>query len=211
MGNHPDDVRQHLLETGQAIILGKGFTAVGLAELLAAAGVPKGSFYYYFQSKEQFGEALLEAYFSTCLQTLDARLRADGTPARERLMGYFRNWQASYDQSPCQEQCLMVKLGAEVSDLSEAMRSALRRGTDAVIHRLAACLAEGVADGSIPAGTPPGAVEALYELWLGASLLTKVRRNPSALAAAMAATEVLLGAAPPDTRPSTPGAPAPTS
>ena len=205
MGNHPDDVRQHILETGQAIILGKGFTAVGLAELLTAAGVPKGSFYYYFQSKEQFGEALLEAYFSTGLLSLDARLRADGTPARERLMGYFRTWQASH------EQCLMVKLGGEVSDLSEAMRSALHRGTDAVIQRLTACLAEGVADGSIPAGTPPGVVEALYELWLGASLLTKVRRNPSALAAAMAATEALLGAAPPDLRPSTPGATTPPS
>lgn len=194
MGNHPDAVRQHILDTGKAIILGKGFSAMGLAELLAAAGVPKGSFYYYFQSKEQFGEALLEAYFQAYLANLDARLGAGGTPARDRLMGYFRAWQASHGQTPCQEPCLVVKLGGEVSDLSEAMRSALRRGTDAIVGRLATCLAEGVAEGSIPAGTPPAAAEALYELWLGASLLTKVRRDPSAQTAAMAITEILLGA-----------------
>jgi TetR/AcrR family transcriptional repressor of nem operon len=194
MGSHPGDVRQHILDTGKAIILGKGFTAVGLAEVLAAAKVPKGSFYYYFQSKEQFGEALLENYFSGYLQSLEARLGPDGTPARNRLMGYFQHWMAIHEQGPCQEPCLMVKLGAEVSDLSEAMRTALRRGTDGVVARLSACLAEGIADGSIPAGTPPEVTEALYELWLGASLLTKVRRDPSALASAMATTEALLGA-----------------
>jgi TetR/AcrR family transcriptional repressor of nem operon len=193
MGNHPDNVRQHILDAGKAIILGKGFTAVGLAEILAAAGVPKGSFYYYFPSKEQFGAALLESYFSTYLQDLDVRLGSGAVPARERLMGYFREWQARHGQSPCQEPCLMVKLGAEVSDLSEAMRGALRHGTDAVIGRLAGCLAQAVADGSVPAGTSPALAEALYELWLGASLLTKVRRDPSALAAAMAVTETLLG------------------
>jgi TetR/AcrR family transcriptional repressor of nem operon len=192
MGN-PDDVRQHILDTGKAIILGKGFTAMGLAELLTAAGVPKGSFYYYFQSKEQFGEALLDAYFTTYLQNLEIRLGSGGGPARERLMGYFQDWRARHGLAPCQEPCLVVKLGAEVSDLSEAMRATLRRGTDAVVDRLAACLAEGVADGSIPAGTPPAVAEALYELWLGASLLTKVRRDPSAQDAAMAVTEILLG------------------
>ena len=46
------DVRRHILETGQAIMGGKGFSAVGLTEILNAAGVPKGSFYYYFKSKD---------------------------------------------------------------------------------------------------------------------------------------------------------------
>jgi len=192
MGTHQSDVRQHLLDTGKALILGKGFTAVGLSEVLSTAGVPKGSFYYYFESKEQFGEALLESYFSAYLRSLDTLLGPAGGSARDRLMGYFQRWLATHAQGPCQEQCLMVKLGAEVSDLSEAMRNALRRGTDTIVARLSVCLAEGIADGSIPAGTPASAAEALYELWLGASLLTKVRRDPSALATAMATTETLL-------------------
>ena len=193
MGTHQSEVRQHILDTGKAIILGKGFTAVGLTEVLTAARVPKGSFYYYFESKEQFGEALLEHYFCGYLQALEACLAPDGRPARERLMGYFRQWLATHAQGPGQGQCLMVKLGGEVSDLSEAMRRALHRGTAGIVAQLAACLAEGLADGSIPAATPAATAEALYELWLGASLLTKVRRDASALATAMAITETLLG------------------
>lgn len=54
------DVRQHILDTAKPIMLRKGFSAVGLNEILQAAGVPKGSFYHYFGSKEAFGEALLE-------------------------------------------------------------------------------------------------------------------------------------------------------
>ena len=186
------DVRQHLLETGKALVLGKGFTAVGLAEVLSAAGVPKGSFYYYFKSKEQFGVAMLEGYFAGYLEALDQLIRPDGVPARVRFMRYWDHWMAIQQHGPCPEQCLVVKLGAEVSDLSEAMRSALHRGTDSVIRRLAACVAEGAADGSLPALDPDGTALALYQLWLGASLLTKVRRDPSALRAAMATTEALL-------------------
>jgi len=193
MGQHQSDVRQHILDIGKVLILGKGFTAVGLAEVLTTAKVPKGSFYYYFDSKEQFGEALLESYFSSYLQALDELLLDDGTPARERLMRYWNRWVAIQRQGPCPEQCMVVKLGAEVSDLSEPMRAALHRGTDSIIGRLAACMAQGVADGSMPALEPAAIAQALYELWLGASLLTKVRRDPSALMVAMATTKSLLG------------------
>jgi AcrR family transcriptional regulator len=55
-----DNTRQHILETGHRIIAGKGFASVGLNEILKSAGVPKGSFYHYFESKEQYGQALLE-------------------------------------------------------------------------------------------------------------------------------------------------------
>jgi TetR/AcrR family transcriptional repressor of nem operon len=57
----------------------KGYAAVGLNEILAAAGVPKGSFYHYFESKDAFGEALLESYFETYLEDLDAMLQRLGS------------------------------------------------------------------------------------------------------------------------------------
>jgi TetR/AcrR family transcriptional repressor of nem operon len=45
------ETRQHILDVAKALMTQKGYTAVGLAEVVAAAGVPKGSFYYYFKSK----------------------------------------------------------------------------------------------------------------------------------------------------------------
>ena len=87
----------------------------------------------------------------------------------------------------------MVKLGGEVSDLSEAMRLALQRGTDMIVERLAECVSQGCADGSLPPDLDADGVALnLYNQWLGATVLTKIRRDPSALDAAMSLTLALL-------------------
>ena len=189
----PIDVRQHILDVAYPLFLRKGFTAVGLAELLAAAQVPKGSFYHYFGSKEAFGEAVLEAYFADYLERMDALLAVPGTSA-QRLMGFFDDWLGSQTGDEAQSRCLVVKLGAEVSDLSESMRAALARGTRGVISRLARCIGEGHADGSVPAAlaTPDEQAVALYQSWLGASLLAKITRDHSPLKTIMTSTRQLL-------------------
>ena len=114
------DVRQHILDTAKPIILGKGFSAVGLNELLTAAEVPKGSFYHYFKSKESFGEALLESYFENYQLRLTAILKAENKTGAERLMDYWRGWLDTQCGDDIEAKCLVVKLGGEVSDLSEA-------------------------------------------------------------------------------------------
>lgn len=193
MSTDQQSVRQHILATGKAIITGKGYSAVGLNEILSSAGVPKGSFYHYFKSKEQFGAALLDDYVCTYLAELDAMLAPDGSPAATRLMRYWDSWLVLSANECAGSKCLVVKLSSEVADMSAAMRGALLQGTNQIVQRLAACIAEGVADGSIPASiNPQHAALALYEMWLGAALLTKLRREPSALNGAMCATRTML-------------------
>jgi TetR/AcrR family transcriptional repressor of nem operon len=46
------DTRSTILATGRRVMGAKGFSAVGLSEILGEAGVPKGSFYHYFGSKD---------------------------------------------------------------------------------------------------------------------------------------------------------------
>lgn len=187
------NVRQHILDTAKPIILGKGFSVVGLNEVLTAAAVPKGSFYHYFKSKELFGEALLESYFADYLEYLDQLLSKQEIPAAERLMSYWRGWLESQASADMQGKCLAVKLGGEVSDLSEAMRLALHQGTDQIIARLADCISAGLADGSLSGEMDARhTAETLYEMWLGATLLTKMRRDRSAMEGAMIATLKML-------------------
>jgi TetR/AcrR family transcriptional repressor of nem operon len=193
MSNDHRDVKQHILDTGRSIILGKGFSAVGLNEILATAQVPKGSFYHYFKSKEAFGEALVDSYVSEYLAHVDSLLKPDGSPAAERLMRYWNSWMATGESQSAEGNCLVVKLSGEVSDISEAMRVALLHGTNLIIERLGNCILDGLADGSLSGDfdAHPTALT-LYELWLGAALLTKLRRERSALEAAMRATLKLL-------------------
>lgn len=192
MNTRHDNTRQHVLETGHRIIAGKGFASVGLNEILTTAGVPKGSFYHYFDSKEQYGQALLEDYFANYLIGLDELFAAAAPTARERLMRYWQRWLAKQSDDCCEQKCLVVKLAGEVSDLSDAMRLTLRDGTEQVIGRLAGQIAAGLADTSLPALDPEATARTLYQLWLGASLLGKLHRDRAPLDNAMRFTEQLL-------------------
>lgn len=189
----PIDVREHILEVGQRIMAGKGFSAVGLNEILSTANVPKGSFYHYFGSKDAFGEALLDTYFSAYHTEMDALLTRTDVPAATSLMQYFESWQANQSFLDCQGKCLAVKLAAEVVDLSEAMRLAMRQGTAGIITRTASALERGAADGSLTFdGSASEMADVLYQQWLGASLMVKITRTTTPFETAMAVTRRLL-------------------
>lgn len=191
------DVRSTILATGQRIMAGKGYSAVGLNEILGAAGVPKGSFYHYFSSKDAFGEAMLQSYFDNYLAEIDAILGQDGLTMAQRLMNYWQMWYTVQSVDNCQGKCLAVKLGAEVADLSDAMRAVLRRGTEAIVDRLARAIAAGVEEGSLVVeGDPAVVASSLYQLWLGASLMVKIARTAQPFETALASTRQMLHIAP---------------
>lgn len=187
------DVRQGILDVGQRIMAAKGYSAVGLNEILATAGVPKGSFYHYFESKDAFGEALLESYFMVYLAELDEVLALPGLNMAQRLTRYWQIWQDTQSFQDCQGKCLAVKLGVEVADLSEAMRAVLKRGTAGVIERLAEAIETGQEEGSLTVRDTPHAVaQSLYQLWLGASVMVKISKTTQPFTTAMATTRQVL-------------------
>jgi TetR/AcrR family transcriptional repressor of nem operon len=187
-----DDTRQHLLDTGHRMMAEKGFTSVGLSEILQTAGVPKGSFYHYFKSKELYGQALLEDYFVGYLADMERRLTLPGLSAYERLMDYWQGWQNRCTLEGHGDECLVVKLSAEVADLSESMRLTLRDGAERIVARITTCLEEGQLDKSVPDADARQLAETLYQLWLGASLLNKLQRTGQSLQTSMVMTKRLL-------------------
>lgn len=190
---HSNEIRDHILATGQRIMAAKGFSAVGLNEILKDAGVPKGSFYHYFSSKEAFGADILAHYFDDYLAELDSTLSLPGLNMAQRLMKYWQVWRESQSFSDCQGRCLAVKLGAEVADLSDSMRLTLKSGTSGIISRLAYALESGIAEGSLVIDDEPGKVaEGLYQLWLGASVMVKIVRTTEPFDSAMRMTKKII-------------------
>ncbi|CAD6553574.1 TetR/AcrR family transcriptional regulator [Paraburkholderia metrosideri] len=191
------DVRENIIAVGQRLIGARGFSAVGLNEILSVAGVPKGSFYHYFGSKDAFGVALLDSYFDEYLNDLDRTLAEPGLNMAQRLMNYWRIWQETQSFYDCQGKCLAVKLGAEVADMSEAMRATLNRGTAGIVSRLANAIETGVVEGTLSIeGDPESIAQSLYQLWLGASIMVKIVRNLEPFKVAMLATQQMLRLAP---------------
>lgn len=187
------DTRQTILDTAERLMVQKGYSAVGLTEVLTAAGVPKGSFYHYFNSRDAFGEAMLQNYFADYLANMNRIIASPGVSPAGQLMNYWRQFYDKQTVDDCQGRCLVVKLAAEVSDLSEPMRLILRQGTAGILDRLERMLAAGVEDGSVSLQvTPAAAANTLYGAWVGASILAKINRSPEHLDSVMAYTRQML-------------------
>src|SRR5471030_484968 len=191
---HPhSDTREHLLATGQELSLRLGFNGMGLTELLKKAEVPKGSFYHHFRSKEAFGEAMIQRYY----ESYDAHLLKIFTQTqgdqRQHILSYYAQTITNFCGSEFHNACLAVKLSAEVSDLSEPMRHALEQGTTQVIGRLKDAVEKGIAEESLWVPFSPAATASmLYSMWLGASLLAKIKRSVTPLTTALETIEIFL-------------------
>lgn len=189
------DTKTHLLDIGYQLIAKKGFTAVGIKQILDTAGIPKGSFYHYFASKEAFGEAIISNYFVHYKMRLDAISNQD-ISAQQKLYNYFQNWYDTQQNGCDHGKCLVVKLSAEVADMSESMRLALHAGYQQIISWLAEQIKAGWADNSVP-HLDNIAAESMakrwYFAWLGASLIAKTSQTNTPLAEVWQMTTTQMG------------------
>ncbi|MBB3185189.1 TetR/AcrR family transcriptional repressor of nem operon [Halomonas fontilapidosi] len=142
--------RDKLIEIGADLIAEQGFNATGINAVLSRAGVPKGSFYHYFASKEDFGLAVIDAF----AEQYDARLAAifESTDAAPlvRLRRYFAAGKADMLSCDHARGCLIGNLGQELSARSEVFRARLDQVFRAWERRLVACLEEARRAGEVP-------------------------------------------------------------
>lgn len=191
-----DNSKDRILRAGAAIMHRKGFQGTGLAEVLAAADAPKGSFYHYFPSKEAFGLAVLE-YFETGVGAM-AREVADepglSAPARlKALVARFTDFFAARDFGLG---CPIGKLAQEMGDLSEAFQKRLSSRPSPLTGLFAAIIAQGQAEGAFDAGLDAAeAAQFLSAAWQGALLRMKVERGPAPLSRFLRFAKRLLAAA----------------
>lgn len=161
-------------------MLERSFHSVGLNQILSAVQVPKGSFYHYFKSKEDFGVEMLRHYASAA-NARKRQLLLDGDSGRDplsRLFDTFESWISHIMESGGKCPCLMQKLAAEVSNFSAPMREELAHGFTEMTAIFKSVLDEAVAVGSLP-GDFDTAFEAAFimDLWTGAQQRTLTYRD----------------------------------
>jgi TetR/AcrR family transcriptional regulator, transcriptional repressor for nem operon len=179
--------KERILDAAGEIMLRKSFHSVGLNEILAAVKVPKGSFYHYFQSKEQFGVELLRHYVANATAFKRRALLTDELAADhlDRLIAALDLSIARLFESGCQQGCLVVKLSTEVATFSDDMRAVLAGGMREWCGCLEQLLREGQKAKTVRKGLDPTATAAiLQDLWMGASQRAQVERSVAPLRAA---------------------------
>ena len=120
-----NNTREHILRQSMIVVREKGFKNTGLSEILKSAEVPKGSFYYYFDSKTDFGIELL-GYAATSFFAEIESLFRDDLPPLERIKSFFRAQIDYYGSSPCRCNCLFGKLSQELTDEDPLLRDKLK-------------------------------------------------------------------------------------
>ena len=188
------EVRRRLLDAGLALVHSRGFSASGVKDITDAAGVPKGSFYAYFPSKEAFAAAILDHYWSdieTRLLPILASERASekasegatdgagGGVAQERITRFFHSLADDHEAGDFLLGCLVGNLSLELGGTSEPVRAQLGNILDRWDEALTACVRSGQSRaGDIRADLDAAELAAmLIESWEGAALRGKVTRS----------------------------------
>jgi len=117
--------RDHILDVGGRLVHHKGYTATGLQEILSEAGVPKGSFYFYFKSKEEFGLALIDHYRTVLANQAGPILRDESQAPLERLARFFLWFRVNFEREGFIKGCPLGNLTQEMGDVNPAFREKL--------------------------------------------------------------------------------------
>ncbi|SIT46579.1 conserved hypothetical protein [Paraburkholderia piptadeniae] len=175
------EVRTRLLTAGGRVVYEMGFNASGVQDIVAAADVPKGSFYSYFDSKEAFAGEVLEAYWESIEHRhgkimYDARIKP-----LTRIEKFFGLLADDHKGHEFKLGCLIGNLSLELSNSSTEVRGTLKRILAQWEGAIAACLEEAKTRGELPADRDCTQIAAvIVESWEGAILRCKVEHSGSA-------------------------------
>lgn len=177
------DTRELLLRSGLEMLTEKGFAATGLDELLGRVGVPKGSFYHYFDNKEAYGLALIDRYADYFAHKLERHFSDTSQPPLSRLEAFVADARAGMARHDFRRGCLIGNLGQEMGALPPSFRSRLIDVFRDWEARLAHCLAAAQAHGELAADADCARLaHAFWIGWEGAVLRAKLERSAEPLA-----------------------------
>lgn len=121
------DAKTRILRSGARIVLQKGFFDTGLAEVLEAVSVPKGSFYFYFKNKEDFGLQLIDHYADQLKAASEKVYQEEDLPHIERIRRVFSRQAESFRRNDFRGGCPIGNLSLEMGDRSPVFRKKLNQ------------------------------------------------------------------------------------
>jgi TetR/AcrR family transcriptional repressor of nem operon len=175
------ETRRKLLDEGADVFLRQGFHGAGLLEVLSRVGVPKGSFYNYFKSKEEFGAEVVRHYaaeFDVRLDTVAERARKDAPAALKR---FFQELTAEFAAAGYGGGCLVGNLAGQLEQ-SEVCRSAMEAAMRGWAERLARVVAIGQSQGAVRRDLGADEIAAfVLDSWEGAVLRMRIEHSDQPL------------------------------
>ena len=191
------DAKEKILTAAQSLIERRGYSALGVAEICKTAGVPKGSFYYFFESKEALALAVIDEHWAAERRDWDRVLKADAEPL-QRLRQLFEateaRQQAGQETCGAVSGCMFGNLSLEMSNQTEVVRVRLQEIFEAQVDMVAEIVTEAQGRGEVSVADTREAARAVVAQLEGQVLFAKLYNNTSRLGTLWTSCLALLGA-----------------
>ena len=169
--------KERLLDAAEELMVAKGFAATTVDDICEAAELTKGSFFHYFESKDELGKAVLERYCQRSAQRQQDSCAKEPDPLKRvySVVDFLIN-QAKTCESP--RGCLLGTFAQELSDTHPEIRKVCARAFGAWVEALAKDLEDAKAR---YAPTAPFDSKSLAEHFItvleGAQILSKTQQD----------------------------------
>lgn len=163
------------------MLLRHGYNDLGIQSLLESTGVPKGSFYHHFKSKQDFALQVVDLYMVEVHEGLDSTLGDQGLPPLDRVRAFFESTGEKY-RSDGFLGCMLGGLGQELAGVSEVFQNRIEGCLSEIAGRIAECFEDARGRGHIPPESNPQLMANLMvDCWEGAALRSRLRRDSAPL------------------------------
>ncbi len=174
--------RENLLKQGVTLLMQQGYHGTGLKEILDAVQIPKGSFYNYFGSKENFAAEAIQHYINPFIDQLNSHLQNPANDALSALLCYFNELITELEKADYKGGCLLGNLMGEIGDTSELCKASLQTA----VHRYRDLLQTGLItaqqEGTVRTDkSAEEMADLLVNMWQGALLRMKIEQSSTPL------------------------------
>ena len=173
---HKQNIREQLLNQGVSILIHQGYHGTGIKEVVDRVKVPKGSFYNYFKSKEDFGAEAIKQYTQQWVANMNAWLNNPEKDSFDALKQFFQGEILRHQEA--KEGCLIGNLGAELGDSSELCRQAMSESLQLIQQLFVRVLARAQQQGTVrPDLTAEELASILLNSYEGALLRMQIEQS----------------------------------
>src|SRR6201996_2259631 len=178
-----NSTKDNLIEAGLKLIHTAGYSATGINQVLESAGVPKGSFYHHFTTKDEFVLDVIGRYAAGEQERWKKFLDDPNLSPLKKLRRYFKDLIATYGRrgGPIAG-CLLGNLSLEIAGQNDEIRKLLAQAFDAWQAAFARTIREAIEKQEIPKTVNADNVAALLvNNWEGAQTRAKTEQNDKPL------------------------------
>jgi TetR/AcrR family transcriptional regulator, transcriptional repressor for nem operon len=174
----PGELKTKLLDQGVALLTEKGYHGAGLQELVQSVGVPKGSFYNYFPSKEAFSAEVVAHYIEPFIRRLDDHLARRDVAAHAALKAYFEELIEETERKDFKGGCLLGNLIGEIGESDGLCQASLRAAVNRYRDKLCDGVRRAQQEGSLRQDLEATEMaDLLVNFWQGALLRMKIEKS----------------------------------